>query len=70
MMRKAMESGVINNHEPLNFDFLDKNIMAIKPKTNDIENEWWTMYCEPLANNVICCYPIFDPYFYKFSKIK
>jgi hypothetical protein len=42
--------------------------MAIKPKTNDIENEWWTMYCEPLANNVICCYPIFDPYFYKFSK--
>jgi len=35
-----MESGVINNHEPLNFDFLYKNIMAIKPKTNDIENEW------------------------------
>jgi len=30
-----MESGVINDYEPLNSDFLDKDIMVIEPKTND-----------------------------------
>ena len=57
MIRKAIKGSVIvvhlvydtiDNYEPLNFDFIDKDIMIIKK--NDEENEQWIIYFDGAMN--------------------
>lgn len=41
---------VINNHAPLNSNFLDKDIIVIKAKIDDIEDEWQSMCFDVVVN--------------------
>jgi hypothetical protein len=39
-----LADNAIDNYKPLNFYFLDDEVMVIEVEENDDENEWWTMF--------------------------
>jgi hypothetical protein len=38
----------IDDHEPLNFDFPNEDIMVIRIKIDDVKDEQWTIYFDTL----------------------
>jgi hypothetical protein len=57
MTRKAVKGSVITNHladnavedyEPLDFDFLDENLLVIKEEEE--KTDWWTMFFDGAVN--------------------